>query len=206
MIDTIFIIAGGPSVKGLPLEKLKGKGFILAVNDSFLHAPFDAIVSMDGRWMFNRYEQLRSIQAKFYARDKQFKKWCAAGWLWTGVELLDVDHTRSGMGETWEKLKAKHSGAMALNIAYLMRPKRIYLFGFDHTGVPNGGNESEHWYGKYPWRPHRKSFNHQYEWIVDHRVCAEQFHDKGIEVFNVSQLSMINVYKRIQFKEIEELR
>ncbi len=196
--DVIFIIGGGPSARGLDFDTLKGKGFILAVNDSFLHAPYDAVVSMDGRWMFNRHKQLRDAESRLFASEKHFRKWCGAGWLWPGVSLHPVEPMKSGMSPYPEVLYAKHSGAMALNIAYLSQPKQVYLFGFDHTGDTKG----EHWYANYPWRPVKKSFESMKPWIEDHAHAAKQFERAGIEVFNVSNISKIPDYRRIKYGDI----
>lgn len=205
--DVIFIIGGGPSARGLNFESLKGKGYILGVNDSFLHAPCDGVVSMDGRWMFNRCQQLRDSRIPYFAAYKHFMKWCGAIGPWAEVELYHVDPYKDpahqGMNESFEPLWANNSGFMAMNIAYLCRPKQIYLFGFDLRVNPKEGENGEHWYGQYEWREFRNRPGLYNMWLPHHKVAARQFRYAGIKVFNVSRISRIPCYGKIPFETID---
>lgn len=157
---------------------------------------------MDGRWISNRAEQLKQANIDTYLSRRHAEKWMGKNWAWPEVRLYEVDHKQSGMSNDPAKLYAKHSGAVALNIAYLSRPKEIYLYGFDHTGDPRAGEYSEHWYGQYEWRPKRTTFYHMNPWIEDHEIAARQFKAAGIQIFNVSHISKIKVYPKIDFNDV----
>lgn len=200
--DRIFIIGGGPSARGLDFQKLVGYGYLLGVNDSFLHTPCNGLASMDGRWVFKRSKEIKAAGIDTFLSRRHAEKWMGKGWAWDGVTLLEVDHLQHGMSETHKKIYAKHSGAVALNVAYLARPKEIYLFGFDHTDDRKSGEYSEHWYGQYEWRPKRTTYYHMNPWIEDHEVAASQFKKSGIWVFNVSQISKIKAYPKIDFDDV----
>lgn len=203
--STIIIIAGGPSVRFYDVRRLEGLGFIIAVNDSFLHAPFDAIVSMDGRWLFNRYEEMRKRNLSLWASLKHFSKWCSAGWVWPGVELFKVNPDGKGLSDSFEQLNADNSGYMALNVAYLLKPKNIFLYGFDLTHDSSAGDKAEHWYGCYPWRNVEKKPGLYQMWMPNHKQAAQQLALANINIYNVSPQSKIEVYPKMSFENAENL-
>jgi len=202
---TIIIIAGGPSVRHYDVQQLKGLGYILAVNDSFIHAPYDAIVSMDGRWMFNRYKAMREAEAKLFASHKHFAKWCSAGWVWPGVDLFKVDPDGKGLSNSFDLVHANNSGFMALNLAYLLKPENIFLYGFDLNYDASAGEKTEHWYGSYPWRGIEKKPGLYQMWIPNHKIAATQLTQAGIKVFNVSETSKLDCYPKMSFENAENL-
>lgn len=203
MNGVVFIIGGGPSAKGFDFNRLAGLGSVLAVNDAFRHVPFEAVVSMDGRWMSHRAPELKNRRATLYASRKHFCKWLGDDDAWSSLFLFDVDPYKQGMSDE-NGLYAKHSGAMALNLAYQARPERVYLFGFDHTNQPDAGQYSEHWYGTYEWRKPREGFTHMDEWIEDHNHAARQFAAAGIQVFNVSPISRVEAYERMTYDQFDD--
>lgn len=201
--DRIFIIGGGPSALGAPFEEMKPHGHLMAVNDSFLHCEADSVVSMDGKWMFNRMAKLVESGLPFYGSLKHFTKWLGPCQYRSGVHLYPMNVHAYGMSETDSMIFGNCSGNMAVNLAYLAKPKEIFLFGLDSCLKQDQPGKAEHWYGNYPWRPERKGFGHMLEWARWHDVARCQFDRAGIKVWNVSQISQIKAYERMslgQFK------
>jgi hypothetical protein len=206
--EYVFLIAGGPSTEehAAALRQLKHCGYFMGVNDSFLHVPCDAIVSMDGRWMHERREDWLKTDIPKHLSWKHYKKWLKDDPRETlpkdNIFLYDVDTKKTGMSVNTTTLFAKHSGAMALNLAFLMKPKAVFLFGMDHTAHRFGQTIKEHWYGDYPWRPKRDLFYHMKEWLPDHDVAAKQFTEAEIGVYNISRISIVESYKKWSMQDV----
>lgn len=198
--NAIFIVGGGPSVRHYNLSPLVRMGYVLGVNDAFLHTPCHGVASMDGRWMSQRTRQLQESGLPFFASKRHFGKWVKEPW--EQCRLFDVEINHYHLSNDPSVLYAKHSGAIALNVAYLSRPKQIYLFGFDHRQDDSQGEYSEHWYGQYEWRAKKLAYGHMNDWVADHSQAAKQFKAAGIEVFNVSPISKIQSYERIRYEAI----
>lgn len=196
-MDTFFIIAGGPSAAGLDFEPLKEHGYILGVNDAAFNAHCHGVISMDGRWMRNRWDKLKDSGLDMFFRKSSVGKWLGHP-EHDKLKPFWVNCLADGLSEQWHTFYAKNSGFMALQYAYLMKPKRIYLFGFDLTTHQG----KEHWYPGYEWRREHKEIKTAKEWAADHDLAAVQCKAQGIEVFNVSQISIITAYPQIEYREV----
>jgi hypothetical protein len=197
--DNIFIIAGGPSAKGLDFSKIKGRGYIMGVNDSAIHTPCDGVFTMDGLWLKNRWWSIRQMKIDAFARITAFRKHVGLENAWDRLCLYNWEIDKPGMSDSDTCLWGNNSGDVTLNYAYLCKPKRVFLFGFDLTV-----NSQEHWYPQYPWRGKVYNDNHFRKWLYAHNARAEQFKNAGIEVYNVSKISKIGAYNKINYKEALE--
>lgn len=201
--ERVFIIGGGPSALGAPFELMAQHGHVMAVNDSFLHCPANSVVSMDGRWMSHRIESVLDKGLPFYGSLKHFSKWMKELAYRDGLHLFSVDPKPEGMSENAHPVFGNCSGNFAVNLAYLARPKEIYLFGFDSCLHPEQVGKAEHWYGNYPWRPERKGWGHMLNWARWHDQARMQFDRAGIKVFNVSKISNIRAYERMSLGQFQ---
>lgn len=93
-------------------------------------------------------------------------------------------------------LNGTNSGLCALNVAFLLKPKRVYLVGFSMNRSPNG---AAYWYKHYDWgKPEGNTKDGKYaEWAAELVHVAEQFKAAGIEVLNVSLTSSIDAFRKI---------
>jgi hypothetical protein len=204
-VENIFLIAGGPSAKGLDFQRLVGKGFILGVKEAFFHTPSDACFTMDRRWNHHRLPQLQKRQAKVFASQKHWgSKWGGRHIEpWDGVEWFKVWVDREGLSDMPGVLNAKNSGFAALNLAYQCNPKRIFLFGYD-LSMPTGGEE--YWYRPPDWRKPRRNYDSEARrWMRDHELAAPYFKIKGIQVYNVSKQSAIPYYQKLSWEKMLKL-
>lgn len=204
--DTITIIAGGHSAAGIDFNRFALAGYILACKDSYFHVKqATGCFTMDRRWNIHRLQKLKEMDAEVFASAKHW------GYKhpgippvapWERVKLIKVHVDRPGLSTDPTCLHGKNSGFAALNLAYHCKPRRIFLFGFDLT-IPPGANE--HWYETYEWRQPRKNYNGYKSWAQDHDHAAPLFKQAGIEVYNVSNISLINSYKVITVDEAMSL-
>lgn len=140
------IIAGGWSARNVDLAALPGT--IICVNDAAMHAPrCDIIVSMDRLWLENRWAALEHLELPAFVRltamhnmlENLYRPW---------VHPFECRHERSEFGSHLCSLNGPNSGHCALNLAFVMKPKRITLVGFDMGRGPNGEN---YWFPPYSW-------------------------------------------------------
>lgn len=202
MHDVVFIIAGGPSAKGLICKKnLTQYGHVLAVNDASLYTACHGIVSMDGRWMVNRQGMLRTTDKNLYLSRLHYKKWIPE----LEHERLStpfVDVKNIGISDSLEYLYAKDSGMMAMAMACIMAKRSVYLIGMDYTNQANEG----HWYKPYSWVSGEALLNERKfsKWVLEHDLYADAFAKKGIKTYNVSPISKIQSYERLQDAEFAD--
>ncbi len=178
----ITVLAGGWSAGQVDLHRLPG--FVIAVNDSAIHAPhFDAVVSMDRLWAEHRYAQVSRMGRPVWLRRSTLRN--VVGWdADMGVTAFENDHRSTTLSDVTGTLNGTHSGFCALNLAYQMRPTRLYLVGFDSALGPKG---ERHWFPDYPWKNGGGSKRDKLvEWSRQYAVASTQLRVAGVEVFHHS--------------------
>lgn len=177
------IIAGGPSARNIDLAALPG--LIICVNDAAMHAPkCDIIVSMDRNWLENRWDALEFLEIPTYARlsalrnklDSLCRPW---------LRPFECRHELATFGDYACTLNGPHSGHCALNLAFVYRPQRINLVGFDMARGPNG---ETHWWPAYSWaKPVAPTPNRPHDhWRGALQEGIRQCEAVGIEVVRYS--------------------
>lgn len=189
--QNIIIIGGGKSAKGMPLETLHRYGHVIGVNDSGLKVQCHTILSMDRLWMENNYEECKKLSSQTVFRRCA---WRLKGKDWPRLSLFDCDTQIPYMNNSLGCLDGDNSGACALNLAYQMKPKKIFLFGFDMNG-------SGYWHEGYS-ATNKGSGNKAHpDWSEKFKYKKKQFDQAGILVFNVNTNSAINAFKKIDYKD-----
>jgi len=90
-----------------------------------------------------------------------------------------------------------NSGLMAINLAYLLGARKIYLLGFDCS------NTGEH--DRYHTRYKRKISEDSYaKMIKDFKELSSYINKnvKDLEITNISENSLLNVFPRIPYKDV----
>ena len=122
--ETCFILGCGPSLRGFDARVLRGRGRVIAVNDSFRLAPWaDVLYACDLRWWQTRQAGVRD--------------------LWAGRRMVTLENEIDGVlrlrnsGEDGLETDpgalrtGKNSGYQAIGLAYHFGASRIVLLGFD---------------------------------------------------------------------------
>jgi len=168
-MDDVSIIAGGPSAKRVDLAALPGT--IIGVNDSAIYAPrVDIVFSVDRNWIENRLHALEHMKLPTFLRLSAMRnvfEMIREPWVFPFQQYSET----SKFGKYQCMLNGPSSGHCAVNLAYVWRPKRIHLVGFD-------GGKGGHWHPKYPWE---KPANRP-EWEVALQDGIRQCKAAGIEV------------------------
>jgi hypothetical protein len=197
--DVISVIAGGHSF-GL-VNRAKIPGMIITANEAGVMLPrVDHAVSMDRKWAEGRIEALRARKNRTWLRRSAVQNidWTADGdWL----RIFDCDHTTVKFSEDPQCLNGTNSGTCALNLAYLLRPRDLYLFGFDMGRTADG---KVYWHDPYPWaKPTGGTGNARYaEWAAEFNEIALAFASISTKVINVSLTSKISCWRKVSAKDI----
>lgn len=175
--EQITVLAGGYSASSYDLATLPG--IVIAVNDSAYYSPrWDVAVSMDRLWAENRFEWLQRQHKPVYLRASTIKNFSIADH--PRFISYECDHTTALFSDDEYMLNGRHSGAIALNLAYLMRPKKLWIVGMDLKLGPRG---ERHWHPDYPWKAGGGSKSGTLlEWSREREQQLIQLRSAGIDV------------------------
>lgn len=200
--SVISIIAGGWSAGQVDLNKIPG--LIVGVNNAAFYAPrVDVLLSMDRKfanyrwpWMLERGDAgTLKVQLRRHAALN-----INGAWPW--LERFHCDHKTALLSDEPGRLNGTNSGGCALNYAYKLRPKQIFLFGYDLRHGPKGEN---HWFAKNTENAEVGSAHihggRYAGWAREYNATAGQFRDAGIEVVNVSDISLVTAFRKISPRE-----
>lgn len=199
----ITVVGGGWSVLNIALDRLCGR--VIAVNDSAVLLPrWDYAVSMDRLWAEHRIDQLviRSTETtpprEIWLRRSALQNLTTYVASWPWVRSFECDHMSSVFSVIVGRLNGTNSGFCALNLAWQLRPRRVFLLGFDMTRHPHSNRA--YWYPPYPWvtAPSGATTGGKYsKWSKEFRGAAASFRRIGCDVFNVSPTSAIDAFPKI---------
>lgn len=202
MSRTISIVAGGWSFAGFDHKAVPGE--VIAVNDTLIHfkSELSYVVSMDRLWAENRWASLKSRCIETFLRRSSLKHMDVGDTYHEWLHTFECDITPGALfGDFITQLNGRNSGACALNLAHILRPKELYLFGFDMCRSPEN---KAYWYPGYEWSDKGDkgaTGQGKYdEWATDFKLYAEQFAAVGTKVWNVSPVSKIDAFPKIDLR------
>lgn len=128
--EVAFLLACGPSFSRVPVDKLQGKGRVLAINDAYQRVPWaDVLYACDLKFLRAHQDRiLGTFQGRYIVSlDNNLP----------GVRSLR-NTGEVGLETDPGGLKHGHnSGYQAINLAYHLGATKIVLLGYD-MGTPNG--------------------------------------------------------------------
>jgi len=125
---TAFILGGGPSLAGIDVDALRGRGAIIAINDAgLIKAPWaDVHYFCDPRWMDWHERELGLFTGPYRVTR------APADWLAGELVLLVLEREKAApLSVDAHRVAGPDSGSNAINLAFLFGTRRIVLFGFD---------------------------------------------------------------------------
>ena len=183
--ETVFIIGGGPSLKGFNWSLLAGKKTI-AINRAIQFYPkADALYFTDGRvysWYKKDIDEFKGL--KYTIRN-------------LGAHDGTINILRKGVkfGLEAERTSLAHgnnSGYAAINLAVHLGAKKIILLGYD---MGNDGTVS-HFHDGYP-VPTTSEKIYRDQFIPGFTILRELLFAKGIQCYNASIHSKLDVFPKI---------
>lgn len=119
---TVYIIGGGPSLKGVDLDAYLMNVPVIAANDAYQFKCADICVFGDTDWYDEHKESLKSFEGQIITT-KQAS---------LGSNLLHMRELGVGLSRRLDALAWNtHTGSLCINLAYLMGAAEIVLLGFD---------------------------------------------------------------------------
>lgn len=205
----ISVLAGGWSAG--PIDKARLPGVVIGVNDAGVLAPrVDFVISMDRLWAEGRWDALKARAEKGEIRRAYIRRSALQNiaerprWLVPFECRYDTDvftgpPAAGDVGPA--RLNGSNSGICALNLAYHLKPARVYLFGFDMCRSPAG---EPYWYPVYEWaKPGGATSDGKYRsWVQSFDVVNRRFSQNGIGVYNCSQASKISAFPKIDPRSV----
>jgi len=191
-MSTWFILASGPSMLLQDANAVRGKGTVVAINNTVQLAPWaDILYSCDPAWWETYPKLWRNFPGRKVAREGKAKHP-------EGIEIIPASHDmplgRNGLAN------GHSSGYQAINLAYLEGARTIVLLGFDmqHTyGMA-------HWHGN-----HGRSANGQplgnfgcADLARKHfPALADALRREGVRVVNCSRETALTCFERMPLKD-----
>ena len=137
----LFIVGGGPSLRGRDLSSLRSRGRVLGVNRAAEFWPVDATFSQDIVFM----DKHRSLLEAGIARGEEVYLAVAEGYAGRLIEgAVYFTRSEAGQGKPGDLVNGKHSGHGALQLALRRGARDITLLGYDLHPVTS--EEPAHWY------------------------------------------------------------
>jgi hypothetical protein len=187
----VCLVGGGPSLRGFPFERLKGRT-VVAINDAMLYLPWAAAVfSIDLRWMENRVAELAGFAGeKYLAIPEGHPGFPVLGATW--LRRLP----RYGFSDDPEAIVcAGNGGYGALNLAYLKGARTIYLLGYDFC------HSSVRWHRGYDWQGAGNDRMYD-KWAKRFIDALPYLKAKGVCVYNASLGSRITAFPKISLEDL----
>lgn len=185
--ETIYVIGGGPSLKGFDWDRLRGKR-IIATNNSAFRVPWaDVMYWADARWYQWNKERLSEFRGKYMITRKRPTPDL-------GHDIKLIEHHFVGLSHDPRMVAGWCSGSNAINLAYLFGAARIVLLGFDMTGA-NFHDEHQ--------LPSQEDF-YKAKFIPAINLMALKLAQAGVEVLNATPNSQLECFPMIKFHDISD--
>jgi len=196
--ETVFIVGGGPSLKGFDFTKLNGK-LTIAINSAMYFLQPTAVFWCDGRWAAQNDDKLSAMDC--------YK----IGVITTNAPPTDNTRNRYTLGRSFPiyrtgiegydpnvyRVRGNNSGSMAINMACNMGAKRIILLGFDVSVV---GNES-HFHQNLQDRIGDQVYTNDFLPNFKSLYREMQQHRVNTEVLNASMVSRLDMFTKIKIED-----
>lgn len=188
---TVYLVGGGPSLRGFDFGRLIGRGIICGVNQAMLDLPeCHAGVSIDRKFVHWNQGRLAALARGGLAL------YLALGLQWRDYLIPGAAHLNSGGSEPLSlrsnSLRRTTSGLAALNLAVLKQARRIVLLGFDYGAISGRDHyhDAYHWVGPGDYQPWA-------DWVREFDRASPLLKQRGIEVVNASPESRINCFPKM---------
>lgn len=190
---TVFIIGGGPSLKGFDWTPFFSKN-VVTINDGFRLGTFsDFNLFGDVAW-YNRNKGKEDF-LEYHGT----MVGCTPDGLPHDDNIKQMKHESFGVWLDGRLGNNSGTGAMAINFALYLGATRIVLVGFDHKLGPNGENN---WYPN----PHVKARPSLYTTRFQNgfNILAERLekHYPMVEVLNAGPDSALETFPRVSLERI----
>jgi hypothetical protein len=184
--DTCYILAGGPSLARVPISRLRNRGHVIVINDSFELAPWAGVLYFcDQRWWDRK---------KFDVKTRfQGRQLVTLENIIPGVRTL---RNSGALGLETDPGALRHgsnSGYQAINLAYHFGARRIILLGYD---LRIDGDRT-HWHPGHPGQTPAGFGLTLKTMLATFPSLVEPLKEAGVEVLNATEGSALDCFPRV---------
>lgn len=192
--ETAFILGGGPSLRGFNVERIRGRGRVIGVNEAGLTlAPWcDVLFWADKRWLGWNHDRL-------HLHTGQWKVTRKRPHVPVPFDVRVLRFLPRRLSHWPDAVGGWCGGSSALNLAYLLGARRIVLLGFDMHDVPVERWQEGNWHDRHrdpPLKDQRAS-----KFIPTLEAMAPELERAGVEVVNVNRESALRCFRFADLKE-----
>lgn len=203
--ETVFILGGGPSLKGFDASVLRGRGKAIAVNDAgLILAPWaDCLYFADKQWHDGDLRKGGSWQGNWRDLDLYTGPDDGPRLIVTRADELELGDQRDIRHMIFERrvplstdparLAGRSGGANAMNLALHFGASRIVLLGFDMR--PSGN-----WHDRHG-QP-QKASRYPEAFVPEQYQMAPVFERLGVQVLNATPGSALGCYPMVDLEKL----
>lgn len=198
-----FIIGGGPSIKNVDLNLLKGE-MVIGINRAYEVCDPSILFGIDSQlWGWIEQGKLGAESKRKFNEYKGYKVWVALHKIFPpDFYLVDADEDDGYRVGTTAKLAYKsNSGYGAVNLAAALGANPIYLLGFDMQGTKQG---KQKWY--HDGYPVDYGENVYERYIEELNRFAPVLEQSGFEVVNLNPKSALKCFTFGSYKRVIKKR
>lgn len=189
--EICFILGGGPSLKNVDIELLRGRGRVIAINDAYQLCPFaDVVYWADTRWFRLHHERLADHTAPFKVTraDPEFRH---------QVSPLYVLKLAAGYGlsSSHDTITGIDGGANAINVAHLLGAGTIVLLGYDMRA--NG-----HWHNGHEGMKPTDQTVYDRDYIPAYGRLALSAQKLGLKILNATTGSALKCFETARLDKV----
>lgn len=200
-----YIIGGGASLRDFDFSWLRARNTIGA-NDAFhlKHAICARAVFCDWKWW-----KVNKWDLELYAKDGGVAYSACTdterfnlNWLHQFYRIDSGGGQSNGISDRRDSVAFNFStGAVAVNIAYLLGVRRVFLLGFDMTR--HAKYMTTHWHNHRGNNTPQDSYD---RFMRGFGALAEGLKERDVQVFNVTDgSSLMTHFKKINFNQMKEM-
>lgn len=195
-----FILGGGPSLRGFDVNRLRGRGRVIAVNDAGLVlAPWaDVLFYADRRWLDWNHADLALFRGRYIISRRRPH-------LPILQDVLTIGYAPSvPLSRDPERVGGYCGGGNALNLAYLFGADPIVLLGFD---MRPGNWHDRHQAGPLP-NQHADKFipalnRMSIELAAEGRTVLNASHGSELRCFPIIEIEAFLDGRRVELRPAE---
>jgi hypothetical protein len=195
--DTCFIVGGGPSIAKVDIDRLRGKGRFIAVNNAYKIANwFEVMFYGDKQWLRAHGRGLSEFPGlKITAENREYPTDCWIDSL--GIKVIEREFSANGISTNADLLFwNQSSGACAINLATLLGADKIILLGFDMQRVEGKSNYHN------DYQPIEKRFDPYYKFLPPFEVIGRDLKNLGITCLNATPDSALKSFPFVKLEDI----
>lgn len=195
-VQTVYIVAGGPSLRGFDFRKLDDLP-VIAINRAYEVLPKARVLYWtDGKFFRDHWLALRNHLAPLKVAARDFLYGYGRYENYSFVRPYEMTGFTGLERKPGGLRHGNNSGHAALNLAYQLGARRIVLLGYDMYIDP----DRDHWHDGYKLPMKERTLRD--------KMCpyftqiARELDEEGVEVLNASEFSRLKCWPRLPLDKV----